>query len=187
MKIQSGKRHALVGLAIALSLSAAPAFANPKVGGAPMYADKPIAVNASHAKNLTTLVAAAKAAGLVDTLAGPGPFTVFAPTNTAFGALPKGTVETLLKPENVDKLKGILLGHVVPGDLSPSDLDNQIKDGGGKAVLKTAGGDSLTVMKHGKSFSVMDGAGGTADVTISDVKQSNGVVYVINKVLLPAS
>ena len=143
-------------------------------------------MNASHAKNLTTLVAAAKAAGLVDTLAGPGPFTVFAPTNTAFAALPKGTVDTLLKPENVAKLKGILLGHVVPGDLSPADLDNQIKDGGGKAVLKTAAGDSLTVMKHGKGFAVMDGAGGTALVTISDVKQSNGVVYVVNKVLLPA-
>lgn len=191
MSILSG-RAALAGLALsgavlALSLSGAPAFAkNPMVGGAAMYADKPIAVNASHAKNLTTLVAAAKAAGLVDTLAGPGPFTVFAPTNTAFKALPKGTVETLLKPENVDKLKGILLGHVVPGDLSPADLDNQIKDGGGKAVLKTAGGDSLTVMKSGKGFSVTDGAGGTAKVEISDVKQSNGVVYVINKVLLPA-
>lgn len=185
-----GKRHALAGLAVALSLSLAPAAAfakNPMVGGAPMYADKPIAVNASHAKNLTTLVAAVKAAGLVDTLASPGPFTVFAPTNAAFAKLPKGTVETLLKPENVDKLKAILTYHVVPGTLTAADLMSQIKDGGGKAELKTVEGEPLTVMMAGKDLTVTDAKGGVAHVTTGNVMQSNGVVHVIDKVLLPAN
>ena len=184
-----GKRNALAGLAVALSLAAVPVTAarNPMVGGAPMYADKPIAVNASHAKNLTTLVAAAKAAGLVDTLAGPGPYTVFAPTNAAFNKLPKGTVATLLKPENVDKLKAILLGHVVPGTMTGTDLMNAIKDGGGKAELKTAAGDTLTVKMAGKGIDVIDGKGDVAHVTTANVMQSNGVVHVIDHVLLPAS
>ena len=184
-----GKRHVLAGLAVALSLAVVPAtaFANPKVGGAAMYADKPIAVNASAAKNLTTLVAAVKAAGLVDTLASPGPFTVFAPVNAAFAKLPKGTVETLLKPENVDKLKAILTYHVVPGTLTAADLLNQVKDGGGKAELKTVEGETLTVMKKGKGLTVTDAKGDVAHVTTGDVMQSNGVVHVIDKVLLPAS
>ncbi len=184
-----GKRNALAGLAVALSLAAMPVTAamNPKVGGAPMYADKPIAENASHAKNLTTLVAAVKAAGLVDTLASPGPFTVFAPVNSAFAKLPKGTVETLLKPENVDKLKAILTYHVVSGTLTAADLLTQVKDGGGKAELKTVQGETLTVMKHGKGLSVTDAKGDVADVTTANVMQSNGVVHVIDKVLLPAS
>ena len=183
-----GKRRALAGAAIALSLAAVPVFAakNPMVGGAPMYADKPIAVNASHAKNLTTLVAAVKAAGLVDTLAGPGPFTVFAPTNAAFAKLPKGTVDTLLKPENLDKLKGILTYHVVAGAMTATDLMNAIKDGGGKAELKTVEGDTLTATMKGKGIVITDGKGGTARVTTADVMQSNGVVHVIDSVLLPA-
>ena len=181
-----GKRPALAGLAVALSLAAMPVTAamNPKVGGAPMYA---IAENAPNAPNLTTLVAAVKAAGLVDTLASPGPFTVFAPVNSAFAKLPKGTVETLLKPENVDKLKAILTYHVVSGSLTASDLLAQVKDGGGKAELKTVEGETLTVMKHGKGLSVTDAKGDVADVTTANVMQSNGVVHVIDKVLLPAS
>lgn len=184
-----GKRPALAGIAVALTLAAAPVLAasNPKVGGAPMFADKPIAENASHAKNLTTLVAAVKAAGLVDTLAGPGPFTVFAPVNTAFTKLPKGTVETLLKPENVDKLKGILTYHVVSGTLTAADLLTQIKDGGGKAELKTVEGDTLVVKKAGKGITVTDAKGDVAHVTTANVMQSNGVVHVIDTVLLPAS
>ena len=183
-----GKRHALAGVAVALSLAAVPVFAakNPMVGGAPMYADKPIAVNASHAKNLTTLVAAAKAAGLVDTLAGPGPFTVFAPTNAAFAKLPKGTVDTLLKPENVDKLKAILLYHVVPGTMTATDLMGAIKDGGGKADLKTAEGENLTATMKGKGIIITDAKGDMAHVTTANVMQSNGVVHVIDHVLLPA-
>lgn len=183
-----GQRHAFAGIAVALSLVAVPltAFANPKVGGAPMYADKPIAVNASHAKNLTTLVAAVKAAGLVDTLASPGPFTVFAPTNAAFAKLPKGTVDTLLKPENVDKLKAILTYHVVSGTLTAADLMNQLKDGGGKAELKTVEGDTLTVQKAGKGLTVTDAKGDVAHVTVPNVMQSNGVVHVIDAVMQPA-
>ncbi len=190
MSVINAKRPALAGLALALSIAVVPAAAwakNPMVGGAPMYADKPIAVNASHAKNLTTLVAAVKAAGLVDTLASPGPFTVFAPTNTAFAALPKGTVETLLKPENADKLKAVLTYHVVSGTLTAADLMNQIKDGGGKAELKTVEGEPLTVMMKGKTLTVTDAKGDVATVTTGNVMQSNGVVHVINKVLLPAS
>ncbi len=183
-------RNALAGLAVALSLSIVPATAwakNPMVGGAPMLADQPIAVNASHAKNLTTLVAAVKAAGLVDTLASPGPFTVFAPTNAAFAKLPKGTVDTLLKPENLDKLKGILTYHVVAGTLTAADLLSQVKDGGGKAELKTVEGDTLTVQKAGKGVTVTDAKGDVAHVTTANVMQSNGVVHVIDHVLLPAS
>lgn len=183
-----GKSRVLAGIAIALSLAAVPVGAamNPKVGGAPMLADKPIAENASHAKNLTTLVAAVKAAGLVDTLASPGPFTVFAPVNSAFAKLPKGTVETLLKPENVDKLKAILTYHVVSGTLTASDLLAQVKDGGGKAELKTVQGDTLVVKKAGKGLTVTDAKGDVAHVTIANVMQSNGVVHVIDTVLLPS-
>jgi uncharacterized surface protein with fasciclin (FAS1) repeats len=156
------------------------------VGGAPMYSTKPIAENAVKAKNLTTLVAAVKAAGLVDTLAGPGPFTVFAPTNAAFDKLPPGTVDKLVEPSMKKQLTGILTYHVVPGTLTAKDLMAEIKAGGGKARLKTVQGDPLTVSMKGKQILVMDEAGGTAEVQTADVLQSNGVVHVINHVLMPA-
>jgi uncharacterized surface protein with fasciclin (FAS1) repeats len=158
----------------------------PMVGGAPMYPMKNIVQNASTANNLTTLVAAVKAAGLVETLEGPGPFTVFAPTNDAFNKLPAGTVETLLKPENKDQLTKILTYHVVAGRMNASDLMTQIKAGGGKAMLKTVEGGTLTASMQGKHTIVLtDEKGGTATVTQANVYQSNGVVHVIDAVLLP--
>ncbi len=158
------------------------------VGGAPMYPSKNIVENAVNSKDHTTLVAAVKAAGLVDTLSGKGPFTVFAPTNAAFAKLPAGTVETLVKPENKKTLTGILTYHVVPGNLSAADLAKQVKDGGGKAMLKTASGGQLTVMDAGGGkLSITDAKGGKSMVTIADVNQSNGVIHVIDTVLMPAS
>ncbi len=157
------------------------------VGGAPMFPSKNIVQNAVNSKDHTTLVAAVKAAGLVDTLQSPGPFTVFAPTNTAFGKLPKGTVETLVKPENKQTLTGILTYHVVPGRLSASDLMDQIKAGGGQATLKTAAGGTLTIRKAGSNkIAVIDSKGGRSTVTISNVFQSNGVIHVVDGVLLPS-
>jgi uncharacterized surface protein with fasciclin (FAS1) repeats len=157
------------------------------VGGAPMFPSKNIVQNAVNSKDHTTLVAAVKAAGLVDTLQGPGPFTVFAPTNSAFGKLPKGTVETLVKPENKQTLTGILTYHVVPGRLSASDLMNQIKAGGGQATLKTAAGGTLTLRQNGANkIQVIDSKGGRSTVTISNVFQSNGVIHVVDTVLLPS-
>ncbi|SFP44353.1 Uncaracterized surface protein containing fasciclin (FAS1) repeats [Variovorax sp. PDC80] len=157
----------------------------PMVGGAPMYPTKDIVDNAVNSKDHTTLVAAVKAAGLVDTLKSPGPFTVFAPTNAAFAALPPGTVDTLLKPENKGTLTTVLTYHVVPGRMDSAALMNAIKAGGGKAVLKTASGGTLTAMMSGSNVLVTDAKGGTAMVTIADVYQSNGVIHVVNKVLLP--
>jgi uncharacterized surface protein with fasciclin (FAS1) repeats len=155
------------------------------VGGAAMYPSKNIVQNAMNSKDHTTLVAAVKAAGLVKTLEGPGPFTVFAPTNEAFKKLPAGTVETLLKPENKDKLKSVLTYHVVPGRITAKELMDKIKEGGGKAMLKTVEGDELTFqMKDGKVW-VKDAKGDTAQVTIANVMQSNGVIHVIDTVLLP--
>jgi uncharacterized surface protein with fasciclin (FAS1) repeats len=155
------------------------------VGGAAMYPSKNIVQNAMNSKDHTTLVAAVKAAGLVKTLEGPGPFTVFAPTNEAFKKLPPGTVETLLKPENKDKLKSVLTYHVVPGRITAKELMDKIKEGGGKAMLKTVEGDELTFqMKDGKVW-VKDAKGDTAQVTIANVMQSNGVIHVIDTVLLP--
>jgi uncharacterized surface protein with fasciclin (FAS1) repeats len=156
------------------------------VGGAPMFPSKNIVQNAVNSKDHTTLVAAVKAAGLVDTLQSPGPFTVFAPTNTAFGKLPKGTVETLVKPENKQTLTGILTYHVVPGRLSASDLMDQIKAGGGQATLKTAAGGTLTIRKAGSNKIAVDSKGGRSTVTISNVFQSNGVIHVVDSVLLPS-
>lgn len=157
------------------------------VGGAAMFPSKNIVENAIHSKDHTTLVAAVKAAGLVDTLASPGPFTVFAPVNKAFAALPKGTVETLLKPENKAMLTGILTYHVVAGTLSAADLAAKVDSMGGKAELKTVAGGTLTVMRSGKShLTVTDEKGDVAHITIADVFQSNGVIHVIDKVLLPA-
>ncbi len=158
---------------------------NPTVGGAPMYANKNIVENAVNSKDHTTLVAAVKAAGLVDTLAGPGPFTVFAPTNEAFKKLPAGTVDNLLKPENKGQLQAVLTYHVVPGALTAKDLMEQIKAGGGKASLKTVQGEPLTVTAKGKTIDVTDSKGDVSKVTIPNVMQSNGVIHVVNAVLLP--
>ena len=160
------------------------AFAkNPMVGGAPMYASKTIVENAVNSKDHTTLVAAVKAAGLVETLSGPGPFTVFAPTNAAFAKLPAGTVETLVKPENKATLTKILTYHVVPGTYTAKDLMASVKKGGGEAQLKTVEGEPLTVTTKGKKVYVTDAKGSTATVTTANVMQSNGVIHVINGVL----
>jgi uncharacterized surface protein with fasciclin (FAS1) repeats len=155
------------------------------VGGAPMYPSKNIVENAVNSKDHTTLVAAVKAAGLVETLQSAGPFTVFAPTNKAFDKLPAGTVETLVKPENKGTLTGILTYHVVAGRISAMDLMNKIKADGGKAMLKTVAGGTLTAMQKGKKIELMDEKGGTSTVTIADVNQSNGVIHVVDTVLLP--
>jgi uncharacterized surface protein with fasciclin (FAS1) repeats len=155
------------------------------VGGAPMYPSKDIIDNAVNSRDHTTLVAAVKAAGLVETLKGPGPFTVFAPTNTAFAALPAGTVDTLLKPENKPTLTTVLTYHVVPGRIDAAALAQQIKASGGKAMLKTASGGTLTAMMRGGDVVVTDAKGNAAVVTTADVYQSNGVIHVVDKVLLP--
>jgi uncharacterized surface protein with fasciclin (FAS1) repeats len=177
----------LRSLALTLVISAATisALAQVTVGGAPMYASKDIIDNAVNSKDHTTLVAAVKAAGLVDTLKGPGPFTVFAPTNAAFAALPTGTVDTLLKPENKPALTKVLTYHVVAGKMDAAALGKAITAGGGKATLKTVSGGTLTAMSSGGTVLVMDESGGTANVTIADVIQSNGVIHVVDKVLLP--
>ena len=174
-------------LLIAASVSGN-SFAQTKmVGGAAMYPTKNIVENAVNSKDHTTLVAAVKAAGLVPTLKSAGPFTVFAPTNEAFDKLPKGTVPTLLKPENKTKLTSILTYHVVPGKLSSAELMKMVKMQNGKATLKTVQGDNLYVTMKGKNLMITDEGGNTARVTISDVNQSNGVIHVVNKVLLPKS
>ena len=159
--------------------------ADPMVGGAPMYANKNIIENAVNSKDHTTLVAAVKAAGLVETLEGTGPFTVFAPTNEAFAALPPGTVDTLLKPENKAQLTEILTYHVVPGKIDKLELDRLVKSGDGKATLKTVEGEPLTVAESGNNYTVSDEKGNTARITIPDVYQSNGVIMVIDKVMMP--
>jgi uncharacterized surface protein with fasciclin (FAS1) repeats len=163
----------------------APAATDPMVGGAAMYPTKNIVENAVNSKDHTTLFAAVKAAGLVDTLEGPGPFTVFAPTNEAFDRLPAGTVDTLLKPENLDQLKKILTYHVVAGKLTAKDIAKQIKAGGGKATLTTVEGGTLTAMMQGGKLVLTDEKGGTATVTIANVNQSNGEIQVIDTVLMP--
>ncbi|CAJ0684347.1 fasciclin domain-containing protein [Ralstonia holmesii] len=155
------------------------------VGGAPMYPSKNIIQNAVNSKDHTTLVAAVKAGGLVETLSGTGPFTVFAPTNEAFAALPSGTVDQLLKPESKPTLVKVLTYHVVPGRLTAQDLMKAVADGGGKAMLKTVEGDPLTVMQKGDRLTVTDDKGGVAVVTIGNVYQSNGVIHVVDKVLMP--
>lgn len=176
---------ASLALAAILCATAIPSLAQVTVGGAPMYASKDIVDNAVNSKDHTTLVAAVKAAGLVDTLKSAGPFTVFAPTNEAFAGLPAGTVDTLLKPENKARLTAVLTYHVVAGKMDATALMAAVKAGGGKAVLKTVEGDPLTVSVAGGKVMVMDESGGTAVVTIADVTQSNGVIHVIDKVLLP--
>ena len=155
------------------------------VGGAPMYPSKDIVDNAVNSKDHTTLVAAVKAAGLVDTLKSPGPFTVFAPTNAAFSQLPTGTVDTLLKPENKPMLTKVLTYHVVPGRIDAAALSQQIRAGGGRAMLKTASGGTLVAMMRGSDVVIQDAKGGQAVVTIADVYQSNGVIHVVDHVLIP--
>jgi uncharacterized surface protein with fasciclin (FAS1) repeats len=158
---------------------------NPMVGGAAMYPTKTIVANAVNSADHTTLVAAVKAAGLVDTLNGKGPFTVFAPTNAAFEQLPAGTVDSLLQPENKATLTKVLTYHVVAGKYDSKALAKLIAKGNGKAWLKTVSGGSLTLTMDGDKISVRDEKGGMSTVTIADVYQSNGVIHVVNSVLMP--
>ncbi|MFT3987086.1 MAG: fasciclin domain-containing protein [Aestuariivirga sp.] len=155
------------------------------VGGAAMYPSKNIIENAVNSKDHTTLVAAVKAAGLVDTLSGPGPFTVFAPVNDAFAKLPAGTVEMLLKPENKDKLVKVLTYHVIAGNIMAADAMKMVMDDGGKHTVKTVEGGTLTLTSKDGKLMITDENGQMATVTIADVKQSNGVIHVIDTVLLP--
>jgi uncharacterized surface protein with fasciclin (FAS1) repeats len=189
------KRFALFAsaalVALAAAVTPAPVLAQMSektmtVGGAPMYPSKNIVQNAVNSKDHTTLVAAVKAAGLVDTLEGAGPFTVFAPTNAAFAKLPAGAVDTLLKPENKATLTKVLTYHVVPGRLTAVSLMKAVKEGEGEAHLKTVAGEDLTVKQAGPGkLTVTDAKGDVANVTIADVLQSNGVIHVVDTVLLP--
>jgi uncharacterized surface protein with fasciclin (FAS1) repeats len=189
------KRFALFAsaaiVALAAAVAPAPVLAQMSektvtVGGAPMYPSKNIVQNAVNSKDHTTLVAAVKAAGLVDTLSSAGPFTVFAPTNAAFAKLPVGTVDTLLKPENKAMLTKVLTYHVVPGRMTAVSLMKAVKDGEGEAHLKTVAGQDLTVKQAGPGkLTITDAKGDVADVTIADVLQSNGVIHVVDTVLLP--
>jgi uncharacterized surface protein with fasciclin (FAS1) repeats len=189
------KRFALIASAAFIAFAAAttaPLYADAMsektvtVGGAPMYPSKNIVQNAVNSKDHTTLVAAVKAAGLVDTLSSPGPFTVFAPVNAAFTKLPAGTVESLLKPENKDTLIKVLTYHVVPGRMTAVNLMKAVKDGEGEAKLKTVAGEDIIVKQAGPGkLSITDSKGDVAMVTIADVLQSNGVIHVIDTVLLP--
>ena len=192
MNLKHPARALALALALALAAGSPAAFAGMgmehtvMVGGAPMYPSKNIIQNAVNSKDHTTLVAAVKAAGLVDTLEGPGPFTVFAPTNEAFAALPAGTVDNLLKPENKATLTKVLTYHVVPGHYTSRDLAADAAKNGGTVSLKTVEGDSITIGKDNMGgWTVTDDKGGVAHITIPDVLQSNGVIFVIDKVLLP--
>jgi uncharacterized surface protein with fasciclin (FAS1) repeats len=195
METFMSKRFALFASAAVLAFAAmasAPIYADQmsektvNVGGAPMYPSKNIIQNAVNSKDHTTLVAAVKAAGLVETLEGPGPFTVFAPTNEAFAKLPPGTVDTLLKPENKPTLVKILTYHVVPGRMTAVALMKAVKDGEGEAHIKTVEGEDLVVKQPGPGkLTVTDAKGDVATVTIADVLQSNGVIHVVDTVLLP--
>ena len=181
---------AIMIAAAALTVGGSTAFAqmmreNPMVGGAAMYPTKTIVANAMNSADHTTLVAAVKAAGLVDTLNSKGPFTVFAPTNDAFAQLPAGTVDTLLKPENKAMLTKVLTYHVISGKYDSKILAKLIKKGHGKARLKTVSGGTLTAMMDGSNIVLRDEKGGTSTVTVGDVYQSNGVIHVVNAVLLP--
>ena len=175
---------------VAMAFATTGAIAQEKtveVGGAAMYPSKNIVANAVNSKDHTTLVAAVKAAGLVETLQGEGPFTVFAPTNAAFDMLPKGTVETLLKPENKTMLTSVLTYHVVAGRIDAAQLSRMIKEGNGKAELKTVAGGKLTAWIKDDKIMLSDEKGGKATVTIPDVYQSNGIIHVIDHVVLPRS
>ena len=170
-----------------VSFSGAAYAENPMVGGMPMYENKDIIDNAVTSPDHTTLVAAVQAAGLVETLKGEGPFTVFAPVNAAFDALPAGTVDTLLKPESKDALTGVLTYHVVPGKILSTDLVKMITDAGGTLKVATVQGGELSFAVDGGMVKITDATGGVATVTIADVVQSNGVIHVVDKVLLPSS
>jgi uncharacterized surface protein with fasciclin (FAS1) repeats len=172
-----------------LASSCAPAFAEMtvEVGGAPMYPSRNIIENAVNSKDHTTLVAAVKAAGLIETLQGEGPFTVFAPVSKAFDKLPKGTVATLLKPENKATLTAVLTYHVIPGKISAADFVAAVKKGGGEATYKTVEGEELTVRQNGRRLEISDAKGGKSFVTIADVNQKNGVIHVVDTVLMPKS
>lgn len=176
------------GAMVSAAVLAAPAIAqdNPEVGGAPMFADRNIVENAVNSADHTTLVAAVQAAGLVETLQGDGPFTVFAPTNAAFDALPEGTVETLLMEENLGTLQTILTCHVVGANALSSDIAGMAAEGGGTFSIETVGGCVFDVTVDGDMVMIADEMGGVANVTIADVIQSNGVIHVIDAVLLPA-
>lgn len=185
--ITRAARPAAIAAALAVLLGSASASLamNPMVGGAPMYASKDIIQNAVNSKDHTTLVAAVKAAGLVETLQGPGPFTVFAPNNKAFAALPAGTVDTLLEPQNKPMLTSVLTYHVVPGALTTGELKAKIAQMGGSYSVKTVNGEDLTFKADGNTVFVADMKGDMARVTIPDVMQSNGVIHGIDTVLMP--
>ena len=188
--LKNSSRSIFLATAVAFgALGMAPSMAQSEktvtVGGAPMYPSKNIIENEVNSKDHTTLVAAVKAAGLVDTLSGAGPFTVFAPTNEAFAKLPKGTVDGLLKPDAKPMLTKVLTYHVVAGKMNAADLKQAIKDGKGKAMLKTVEGESLTVEQQGANLELIDAKGGKSKITIADVNQSNGVIHVVDTVLMP--
>jgi uncharacterized surface protein with fasciclin (FAS1) repeats len=188
MKLSTLRVLAVSTILSVSALAGTVAFAeNPMVGGAAMSETKDIIDNAVNSADHTTLVAAVKAAGLVETLKGAGPFTVFAPVNAAFDALPAGTVDTLLKPENKDQLVAVLTYHVIAGKFAAADVVKAITDGGGTFKAATVQGGELTFTLDGDKVKITDGAGGVATVTIADVMQSNGVIHVIDKVLLPKS
>ena len=175
-----------VFLALALTAGTASAQDVPMVGGAPMFPSRTIVENAVNSADHTTLVAAVQAAGLVETLSGPGPFTVFAPTNDAFALLQGGTVETLLRPENLASLQKVLTCHVVAADAMAATVGQMIADGNGSHMIQTVGGCMLKATMQGDMLLLTDERGRTATVTIADVDQSNGVIHVIDRVLLPA-
>ncbi len=182
------KTHTILGTlaAFAITITSSAVFAmNPEVGGAPMFENKNIVENAVNSKDHTTLVAAVKAAGLVDTLSSPGPFTVFAPVNAGFAALPDGTVDTLLKPENKDTLTKVLTSHVIAGKLSGADLMRKANANGGRYNMNAVSGDALTAVVKGSNLYIYDESGGASKVIIADVNQSNGVIHVVENVLLP--
>jgi uncharacterized surface protein with fasciclin (FAS1) repeats len=181
------KASTFIAAGAAVAIAGAAFAKNPMVGGAPMSAQKTIVENAAKSKDHETLVAAVKAAGLVDTLSGEGPFTVFAPTDAAFDELPDGTVETLLKPENKDQLKKVLTCHVVAADAMSGAIRTMIDDDGGAHPVPTVGGCELTATYEGDKIMIEDENGNVANVTIADVDQSNGVIHVIDRVLLPKS
>ncbi len=185
ISIKTTRKLASLSLVVAMSAVSMASMADVMVGGAPMMASKDIIDNAVNSKDHTTLVAAVKAAGLVETLKGPGPFTVFAPTNAAFAALPAGTVDTLLKPENKATLTTVLTYHVVAGKFDAAAISKMIMDGKGMANIKTVSGGTLVAKSNGSKIMLTDEKGAVAAVTIGDVYQSNGVIHVIDKVMLP--
>ncbi|MGH6855553.1 MAG: fasciclin domain-containing protein [Aestuariivirga sp.] len=186
MTLRNSLLAAAAAAALGISALAAPVLAgNPMVGGSEMFPEKNIIENAVNSKDHTTLVAAVKAGGLVDTLSGAGPFTVFAPTNDAFAKLPKGTVDTLLKPKNKDQLVKVLTYHVIAADAMSDAIIKMVKDDGGKHEVTTVSGGKLWISSEGDKIMITDESGQTANVTMADVKQSNGVIHVIDTVLLP--